>query len=164
MIVWWQAAKQIAEAPRVRTHGLRVTHGVACYLSYGLGWLRSDVSLLDGADHGAAHSLAQLDEGDVLVAFSCAPYTRRTVETASMAAKHGVNVIAITDSHSSRLSPVANSVLVAPVTGAFISNSIGAVYVLAEVLVALVAHELGDDALSAVERREALIFEEKIEL
>ena len=159
-----QAARLIASAPRVRTHGLRVSHATACYLSYGLGWLRSDVSVLDGADHGAAHALAQLGKGDALVAVGCTPYTRSTVETAEMAAKHGVIVIAITDSHSSKLGATADYTLIAPAKGAFISNSIGAMYVLAETLVAMVAQELGEAALAAIERREAFINEEKIEL
>ena len=159
-----QATQLIINAPRVRTHGLRVSHSTASYLSYGLGWLRNDVSMLDAANHGIAHSLAQMSENDVLIAVGCLPYTRSTVEAAAMAANHGVKVVALTDSHSSQLGSVSDFALIAPTRGAYVSNSIGAMHALAETVVAMVAQAMGEDALSAIQRREDFINEEKIEL
>lgn len=42
-----EAAGLLANARRVRVHGVRQFHAFASFLTYGLGMLRSDVSLLD---------------------------------------------------------------------------------------------------------------------
>jgi len=159
-----QAAELLAIAPRIRTHGLRQSYAIACYLSYALGLLRSDVSVLGFAEHGIAHSLAQLETGDALLVIGCTPYTRSTVQTAEMAAKHDMPVVALTDSHASPLTAFADYSFIAPATGAFVSNNMGATFVLAEVLVSMVAQILGGGAIAALERREEFIHEQKIEL
>src|SRR6516164_6870164 len=70
------AAKLLAEAPRVRVHGLRQFSTLAGFLVYGLGMIRADVGLLDPQGLGAAEGLAQLQRGDVVVVTSVEPYTR----------------------------------------------------------------------------------------
>ena len=158
------AAQLLANAKRVRTHGLRQSFAIACYFSYVLGLLRNDVAFLGSQEHGVAHALAQLEVGDVLLVVGCAPYTRGTVQAAQMAADHGLPVIAFTDSHASPLGLNARHVFIAPATGNFVSNSMAAFVVQAESLLALVARELGDSAIKALEHREALITEQQIEL
>src|SRR3546814_2241550 len=78
-------------------------HAFASFLTYGLGMLRSDVALLDASQLGAAEALAQLDEGDVVVVASCAPYTRSIAEIAEAAAACGLAVVAVTDTRASPL-------------------------------------------------------------
>ena len=158
------AARLLARAPRVRTHGLRQSFAISVYLSYVLGLLRDDVSVLGSFEHGSAHSLAQLTEDDVLVVVGFRPYTRRTVLAGEMAARHGLKVIAISDSHASPISAIASHDFVTPATGAFVSNSLGAAFVLAETIVSMVAQELGEAAIASLERREQFIEEEKIEV
>lgn len=157
------AAQILASAPRVRTHGLRQSFAIAVYLSYVLGLLRNDVSVLGSFEHGIAHSLAQLQPKDALLVVAFTPYTRRTIQAAEIAAKHGLTVVAITDSHASPLSSVAKHSFISTATGAFIGNSVGASFVLAEILVSMVAHELGDESIASLERRESFIAEERIE-
>ncbi|MEM7294713.1 MAG: MurR/RpiR family transcriptional regulator [Pseudomonadota bacterium] len=158
------AAKLLTSAKRVRTHGLRQSFAIAVYLSYVLGLLRNDVAVLGSFEHGIAHSLAQLDDADALLVVGFAPYTRRTVQAAEIAARHGLPIVALNDSHASPLSTVARHSFIAPATGAFISNSVGAAFVLAESIVSMVAQVLGDESIAALERREKFIEEEKIEV
>jgi DNA-binding MurR/RpiR family transcriptional regulator len=156
-------AQRLATAQRVRVLGLRQSHSLASYLSYGLGMLRDDVSELS-PEHGLAHGLGQLRGDDVLVVLGFAPYTRLTVTAARMAHELGVPVVAVTDGFASPLAGYAAHTFVSPTGGHFFSNSLAGVLVLLEGLMSVVAWQLGDSALRALEAREALISAMDVEL
>jgi DNA-binding MurR/RpiR family transcriptional regulator len=156
--------KLLANARRIRVHGVRQFHSLASFLTYCLGMVRSDVALLDAPRLGVAEALSQLDQGDVVVVASCAPYTRSVAEVARIAAANGQTVIAITDSRSSPLVPPAEQAFFIPHTSSFYSNSMGAYVVFCEALLNLVARELGDKALNSLAGRERLIAEMNIEV
>ncbi|MQT71767.1 SIS domain-containing protein, partial [Pseudomonas sp. FSL R10-0071] len=106
-VIFLQTVDLLATAKRIRVHGMRQFNSLALFISYGLGMLRPDVSTLDSSRQGVADALAQMDEGDVLVVSSCFPYTPSVIATAEVAARHGVKVIALTDSASSPLAKAA---------------------------------------------------------
>lgn len=151
------AAKLLARARRVRIYGLRQMHSLASFLAYGLSMIRADASLLDAPGLGVAEGLAQLQRGDVVIVVSVAPYTRLVAEAAQAAADAGLTVIALTDTRASPLVPPARHSFFIPHESSFISNSIGAYIVFCEGLLNLVAKELGNEALEALERRERFI-------
>ncbi|MGD8429436.1 MAG: MurR/RpiR family transcriptional regulator [Ectothiorhodospiraceae bacterium] len=157
------AVRRLARAPRVRTLGLRQSYSLANFLSYALGMLRDDVSVMN-PEHGVAHSLGPLDGSDLLVAIGFAPYTRLTVTSARIARERGIPIVAITDSYSSPLAGVAEHTFVAPAGGHFFSNSMAGAVALMEALLALVAQEMGDEGLAALQHREALIRDMEVEL
>lgn len=159
-----QTVALLIRAPRVRVYGLRQAHAMANYLTYALGMLRDDVSLLGHPHHGIAHGLTEMEAEDVLVVIGAAPYTRATIAAARMAANHQVQVIALTDSHGSPLAAEANYTFIAPTSGSWYSNSMAAFLVLIEGLMALVASQLGRSALLRLKRHEALIDELNHEL
>lgn len=158
------ATHLLAHARRIRIHGLRQIHSLASFLTYGLGMIRADVSLLDGPGLGVAEGLAQLEPGDVLVVSSVAPYTRSVAEVAHAAAQAGIEVIALTDTRASPLVAPARHAFFIPHESSFISNSMGAYLVFCECLLNLVARELGEAALQALERRERFIGQLGIEV
>ncbi len=158
------AARLLARAPRVRIHGLRQFHALASFLAYGLGMIRSDVDLLDASGLGVAEGLAQLQQGDVLLVTSVAPYTRSVAQVAKAARDAGLAVIAVTDSLASPLVPPASHSFLIPHKSSFFSNSMGAYVVFCEGLLNLVATALGKDALRALERREQFIDKLDIEM
>jgi DNA-binding MurR/RpiR family transcriptional regulator len=159
-----RTTKLLANARRVRVHGVRQFHSLASFLTYCLGMVRSDVALLDAPRLGVAEALSQLDQGDVVVVASCAPYTRSVAEVARIAAANGQTVIAITDSRASPLVPPAEHAFFIPHISSFYSNSMGAYVVFCEALLNLVARELGDKALNSLAGRERLIAEMNIEI
>ncbi|HTJ92078.1 MAG TPA: MurR/RpiR family transcriptional regulator [Pararobbsia sp.] len=151
------AAALLADAPRVRVHGLRQFSALASFLCYGLGMIRTDVGLLDAQGLGVAEGLAQLQPGDVVVVTSVAPYTRSVAEAAAAASDAGMTVIAITDTLASPLVPPARHAFLIPHESSFFSNSMGAYLIFSEGLLNLVATHLGKRSLQALTRRERLI-------
>jgi DNA-binding MurR/RpiR family transcriptional regulator len=159
-----EAAKLLANAPRVRIFGLRQFHALASFMTYALGMIRPDVDLLDAAGLGVAEGLAQLQPGDVVLVTSVAPYTRSVAQVAAAASKAGLTVIAITDTRSSPLVPPSRYAFFIPHKSSFFSNSMGAYVVFCEGLMNLVATQLGKKALKALERREHFITSLNIEM
>ena len=157
------AAYLLANAGRVRIHGVRQFHALASFFTYGLGLLRSDVALLNAPQLGIAEAISQLDPGDVVVVASCAPYTQSIADVAEVAARHGLEVIAITDTRSSPLAVPAKHSFFVPHMGSFFSNSMGAYIVFCEGLLNLAAKELGDKALQTLSDREQMIADMNIE-
>lgn len=157
-----RTARLIAGSRAVRVHGLRLFFSMASWIAYSLGMIRNDVALLGDPGHGVAHALAQLERGDVLIVLGCAPYTRATIEACEIAAAHGMRIVALTDSYASPLAAAAEHVFVTPTGGMFFANSTAACLILAEGLLALVARVLGQEAVSALKKREALIDELRV--
>jgi DNA-binding MurR/RpiR family transcriptional regulator len=157
--VFVQTIELLATAHRVRIHGMRQFNSLALFMSYGLGMLRPDVAALDSSRQGVADALAQLDEGDVLVVSSCFPYTPSVLATAEVAARHGIKIIALTDSASSPLAKVALHSFYVPNHSLFFSNSMCAFMLLAQALLSAVASKLGEASVSALKYRESLIDE-----
>lgn len=154
----------LASAHRVRVHGMRQFNSLALFMAYGLGMLRPDVAPLDANRQGVADAIAQLDAGDVLVVASCFPYTPSVLATAEAAAKHGIKVIALTDSTSSPLAKVALHSFYVPNHSLFFSNSMCAFIFLVEGLLSEVASKLGEAGLCALKHREQLICELNLSL
>jgi DNA-binding MurR/RpiR family transcriptional regulator len=152
-----EAAELLRCARRVRVHGLRQMYAIASFFSYALGLLRRDVALLSTAAHGFCHGLGQLETRDVLVAISSSPYTRETVEACRMADSLGIPIIALTDSYGSPIAQVARCVLTAPWTGTSYMATMAAPMVLTEILLGVVAGQLGDAAMTNLQHHEALL-------
>lgn len=157
--VFSRVVELLATARRVRIHGMRQFTSLALFISYGLGMLRQDVAALDASRQGVADALAQLDAGDVLVVASCFPYTPSVLATAEVAARHGIEVVALTDSSSSPLAKVARHSFYVPNHSLFYSNSMCAFMLLAQGLLSEVAGRLGESGLESLRQREELISE-----
>lgn len=154
-----RACELLARAPRVRLYGMRQFYALSYFLAYGLGMIRSEVAPLNAGAQGIADALAPLEPGDVLVVASCFPYTASVVRTAEIARARGLEVLALTDSAGSPLNAAASCSFLIPNQSLFYSNAMAAFFVLAEALLSEVARRLGQTAIDALQRREALIGE-----
>lgn len=152
-------AQALASARAIRIQGLRHLYSIACLMSYGLGMIRDDVAVLGTAGHGVAHSMAQMQKGDLLIALGHAPYTRMTVDACVLASRYDLRIIAITDSFASPLAGPAETVLITPAGGRFFGNSTAACVILVETLLTMTAAELGQGAVDALKKRERVIDE-----
>ncbi|MBP6020877.1 MAG: MurR/RpiR family transcriptional regulator [Burkholderiaceae bacterium] len=158
------ATALLAVAPRIRVYGVRQIHAIASLLTYGLGLVRPDVSLLEVPGLGITESLAHMQTGDVLVVSSVSPYSRRVVDVARVAQLAGITVVAITDTRASPLAAHARHAFFIPHQSSFISNSMGAYVVFCEGLINLVAKALDEKALRTLERHEHFIDALNIEM
>ena len=100
------AARSLLASRRVAFLGLRASYGIAYQLHYSYQLLAANGTLLGDLGGALQDQLDQLSTGEMLVAVSLAPYTRRTVQAVEQCAARGVAVLALTDS---ALSPIARA-------------------------------------------------------
>lgn len=84
---------------------------VAAYLAYSLAHLGRRARLIDGLGGMTLQQAMTMTTGDVLLAVSFEPYAPDTLDIVRMASEGGVPVVAITDTPSSPLTPLATVAL-----------------------------------------------------
>ena len=118
----------------------------------GLSMIRPAVRFVQ--EHSAGRDLCGADQGDVAVVFDFSRYRRNSVVAARTLSDLGVTIVAITDGPLSPLSSLTDirCELEVPAVGPF-DSSVPAV-IAAELLVAQVVSELGDEARDRIDRLE----------
>jgi DNA-binding MurR/RpiR family transcriptional regulator len=99
------AANIISAAETIYLAGNRRAFPASAYLAYLFGKLEMRHRLLTNLAH--MDEFAGASARDALIAISFTPYTPATVESAALAARQGVSVVAITDSTFSPLVNIA---------------------------------------------------------
>ncbi len=147
-------AAPIATASSVWILSGETSRAGAHALRSGLSMVRPYVSLVE--EHSAGRDLSCAGPGDAAVVFDFERYRRHVVTATQALAELGVTIVAITDGP---LSPLASLTpmwcgLNVPAVGPF-DSSVPAV-IAAELLVAHVARELGDEARERIDQLEAM--------
>jgi DNA-binding MurR/RpiR family transcriptional regulator len=142
-----RGADLLAQARTVFVAGQLRAFPVAAYLHYALLHLRRPVQLISNAG-GLGNEIAQLAGAeDVLVATSFRFYSREVVDLVEERARHGVPIIAITDSNLSPLVKHAAVSLIVPAGENNFSASLAAPICAAQGLVMAMARKLGDESM-----------------
>ncbi|MEO1199648.1 MAG: MurR/RpiR family transcriptional regulator [Pseudomonadota bacterium] len=152
-----KAVELVTAAPRVCVFGIRQFHSLAAFLVYGLRLIRRDVSILNANALGAAEELSAMEQRDVCILASVAPYSREVVRVARAASECGLSVIAITDFVSSPLVNYAETTLFASHQSSFISNSITSYFAVAECLINATALASPEQTKRTLKARETSI-------
>lgn len=140
---------------RVAVLAAEASLGAAAQLAGDLGLLRDGVILLTGSEVRVGRLLADLEEGDTLLAVDLRRYERWVLATARRAAARGIRVVAVTDSRLSPLADLGGPCFVAAATGAGPFDSHVGILALANALVAAVAARLRGSATRRLDRVEA---------
>ncbi|OLO07464.1 RpiR family transcriptional regulator [Salinicola sp. MH3R3-1] len=157
------AARALIEARRVHVVGQRACFAGAHYLSYYLSYLRSDVRLIDSVGGINLEAARELGPGDLVVGVSYRPETRISVDYCQQALEQGAQLLALTNHPAARLATMTEMTLLASAEGPFFFNPMSSLFVVIEMLLSHMAHDMGGDAVSSIRRREALIARWQIE-
>ena len=124
----------IVAANRVRVIGGVTAFSIAYYTAVTLDRVRNGVALLQGTPVPTG-PLREMEEGDVLLAFSFPPYAKSTLGAINFAKSRRASVIGVTDSPVSPLRSGVDILLPASVSGIGTQNSLVAAMAIANVLV-----------------------------
>jgi DNA-binding MurR/RpiR family transcriptional regulator len=133
-----KAVQWLLDAERVRIVGGVTAYSAAFYTAVTLERVRDRIALLDGGPVPAG-PLIEMQENDVLLAYSFAPYARATQSVIRAVKKRGARVIVVTDSPISPFRDQADVLLLASVSGIGTQNSLVAAFAVANALVNAVA-------------------------
>jgi DNA-binding MurR/RpiR family transcriptional regulator len=129
-----QAVDWIVDAERVRVVGGVTAYSAAYYTSVTLERVRDRIALLDGGPVPAG-PLIEMEAGDVVLAYSFAPYARSTQYVLAAAKERGACVIVVTDSPISPFRDLADVMITAAVAGIGTQNSLVAAFAVANAIV-----------------------------
>lgn len=151
------AATFLIDAPSITVFGIRSCFPVAFSIYYSLSLFSPAARLATGTGGVLFDELDHLRPGDAFIIVSVDPYSREAVEAARHASDVGARILALTDSPLSPISLLADLPLIASNTSpAYIASPIG-LLALAQGLMTLLFARAGDEALSALRRREAAL-------
>ncbi len=147
-------AKPIAKAERVWILTGETSKAGALVLQSGLSMLRAGVQLV--GEHSTGRDLSSATKTDLVVVYDFARYRRNSISSARVLADMGIPLIAITDGPLSPLASLTENwvELRIPAVGPF-DSSVSSV-LLSELLVAQVAHYLGDKATKHIDQLESI--------
>ncbi|MER9593126.1 MurR/RpiR family transcriptional regulator [Mesorhizobium australicum] len=148
-------ARRLASAKCVFCIGLRSSHAPAWHLHYILSMIREKSVMLDAVGGTGSDALARASRNDVLFVTSVFPYTRVTVEIAEYAHRHGIPIVAVTDSEVAPLARVADDVVLVQTKSASFFHTMTPAFAVAEVLGALIAGQGAEGARESLVRFDA---------
>jgi DNA-binding MurR/RpiR family transcriptional regulator len=130
------AAQAVARARRVLIMGMRMSYGLAAHLHRLLNEIRDGVTLIDP---GFPDQVIGACSRDIVIVFLFRRYSRLTVDLLADVANSGAPVVLITDGRGHPWAAAAQHVLVAPVDGPALYDSMVAPMWILESLAAEVA-------------------------
>jgi DNA-binding MurR/RpiR family transcriptional regulator len=128
---------------------------VACCFHYAYSLFRDNGVLLEDRAGSFASELLEIGAGDVLLAVSFEPYSIETITTAEAARATGARILAVTDAEFSPLARLAEVVLIAGNGSPAFLQSIVAATALVQALAIGVFIRAGQQAVAALEQKEA---------
>lgn len=103
----------IISAKSIYIIGYRSAAPLAQFLTYYLNYVRGGIYLVNNSISDAYEQMIRIGEEDVCIGISFPRYSMRTIDAMSFARERRVNIIALTDSHTSPLAEIANTSLIA---------------------------------------------------
>ena len=130
-----RAIEIISKAQYVYVIGFNLSSflaGITCYLMQRIG-LKSFPINLGGLSF--PEQLINVDENDVLIAFSLPPYSRETIEATEFAKKQHCKIISFTNSFTSPIVSLSDVTLRIQTNSKILTNSISSAIVLIDTLI-----------------------------
>lgn len=148
----------LASSRRIFVIGRRTSFPPALTLSYALRKARSHVYLLDDAAGAPEAALEDVEQADLLVAFTFAPFSRTTDTLTRRAASQGARIVVISDSITAPIHELAEGLsFIAPTLSRAFLESAGGAIALANLLAALTVAKLGKKAQHRVQENEKFL-------
>lgn len=142
----------LAAANNVIVVGALGSAGFADYFSYLTGWFDGNWSVAGRNGTTLASSLTRMNEQDALIVISKAPYAKRSVVAAQIAAEQGAKVVVITDSHTFPGNKYAHHVFIQQVESPQFFSSYAATIVLIETLSGMLLARAGTHAVNQIQQ------------
>jgi DNA-binding MurR/RpiR family transcriptional regulator len=124
-----RAAQLCISARHIYVAGLRRSHPIAAYFSYGLMRLERRCSLLDFSSGMASQQVANMSHEDLLIAIAFPPYSSPVVDVVRDAGVRDLKVLVVTDAPGSPLGMGATGIFYVDAEGSSpfrpISGAIG---------------------------------------
>lgn len=151
-----RVATMLLEARNVYLTAVRASYATACYFHYVGRMALPSLQLVPLQMNNAIDELNNAGVGDVLIAITCTPYSRETIEACIFARERGVKLIVIADSDVVFAGFTPEETLVASTISTHHFGCYSGIMALLENLLALLVKLGGEDALQRIKSYEDL--------
>lgn len=148
------AVKLIKKAKTVHVAGFRASFPVAYSFVYAYRLFRNSVQLIDGNHGGLEMQLRLIENKDVVIVTSFAPYSREAVLVIEAAKAAGASIIALTDSDASPLALEADVAILFSINSPSFFPSLTAASSITEALLALLVVDAGESGVQKLDDAE----------
>lgn len=144
----------LVSARKVGIVGFRASAAPAAYLSFMLNFARPNVVQLQMHHDSAFDQLIDFAQGDVIVAFSFARPSQRTIDIVRLAIRRAVVVVGITDSRVSELGTLAKHAITVGTEGTFFHSYTSAMSICTALLggVGTALEQSAQERIAAIEQ------------
>jgi DNA-binding MurR/RpiR family transcriptional regulator len=149
------ACDAIQKARRILVIGAGLSSAPVAFLVHSLKVIGFDALGIQGEGLQAAVEMARISSDDLLIAIDLWRYVRMTVNAVSQAKEIGAPVVAITDSIVSPLAKMANIAFEISAEGVAHSLSVTALMSFLNVIVAMLADRVPEQAYNSLQRVDA---------
>lgn len=140
------AVEAIVSARRIYLLGVRSATAITSFLGFYFNLIFADVLLMQATSVSEVfEQMLRIGPKDVIIGISFPRYSRRTVKAMEFARDRGATVIAITDSETSPLYPIANHTLLAKSDMASFVDSLVAPLSLVNALIVALGRKMDND-------------------
>ena len=149
-----RAVESLYKAGNVLLVGSLGSSGIMDYFGYLAHWFSPKWAVAGRNGTTLAATMARMSPGDTVLAISKAPYARRTIPALRAAREKGLDVIVITDSHTSPALECADHWFVVPTESPQFFSSYVATLVLVETIITMLLARSGDEAEDLIREAE----------
>ena len=154
---FYSSVDAILAAKRIYVIGARSTQPVAHLLSYNLSLIFDNVKLVQISSTAEIfEQMFNIDEGDVLIAFSFPRYSSKVVNAVKFASSKSAKVIVVTDSKASPLVQHSTYSLIAQTDMASFMDSVVAPISIINAIIIEITHRREGEILDRFEKLERL--------
>ncbi len=152
-----EAIREIENARKIFTFGMGISSIFSRMFAYLLNQIEKEAHSLDEGDAPVEEKITSIKQDDLLVISSFPPYSRYTLEIASLARDLGIRIIGITDNKFSPISNFSKLVLVVPSENILYTNSVSAFSVLINSIVTEIAWKKKDKLTEIVQQKDRIL-------
>ncbi len=152
-----EAIREIEKARKIFTFGMGISSIFSRMFAYLLNQIEKEAHSLDEGDAPVEEKITSIKQDDLLVISSFPPYSRYTLEIASLARDLRIRIIGITDNKFSPISNFSKLVLVVPSENILYTNSVSAFSVLINSIVTEIAWKKKDKLTETVQQKDRIL-------
>lgn len=155
--VFNEAVEAIVEAKRIYILGIRSSSAIADFMGFYFNLIFKDVLVVHGTSASEVfEQILRIGPNDVIIGISFPRYSSRTVKAMQYARDKGATVVALTDSDTSPLTPMANYTLLAKSEMASFVDSLVAPLSLINALIVAIGRKKNEDLAATFEALEQI--------
>ncbi len=152
-----KAIKEIEDAKKIFTFGMGISSILSHLIAYLLNQIEKEAHCLYESDVPVEEQITSMRKKDILIIFSFPPYSRYTLDIASLQKKMGIKIIGFSDNKFAPLSKFSDLLFVVPSENILYTNSVSAISALINAIATEIALKNKEVLAERIEKKDKIL-------